>query len=71
MNSLCMQFKGDKIQNHVLYLIPLIALEVLDKEGVVVDTVFSPPSICVPNPKKSKNIIFLPRSHENIYNDMV
>jgi len=40
--------------NHVLYPTPLIAIEMLDKEGVVVDTIFCPPSICMLDPKTSK-----------------
>ena len=56
------------MRNHVLYTTPLIALEISDKEGAAVDTVFCLPSICVPNPKKPKNIIFSPLGHENIYN---
>ena len=40
--------------NHVLYLIPLIALEMLDKEGAIVDTIFCLPSIYVSYPKNSK-----------------
>ena len=35
-----------------------------------VDTVFYPPLICVPDPKKPKKIIFSPWGHENIYNGM-
>ena len=35
-----------------------------------VDIVFCPPSICVPDPKKSKNIIFSPWGYEDIQNDM-
>ena len=48
------------MRNHVLYLTPLIALEISDKEGAVVDTIFCPPSICMPDPENSKNIIFSP-----------
>ena len=33
MNSLCLQIRGNKIRNHVLYLTPLIAHEMSDKEG--------------------------------------
>ena len=66
MNSLYMQFRGNKIQNHVLYPTPLIALEVSNKEGVAVDTVFCLPSICVPDLQKPENIIFSQWGHENI-----
>ena len=52
------QFLGNKMQNYVLYPTPLIAIKILDKEGAVVDTVFCPPSICLPDPKNSKNINF-------------
>ena len=34
------------------------APKVLDKEGVDVDTVFCPPSICMPDSKNSKNVNF-------------
>ena len=34
------------------------------------DTVFCLPSICVPNPENSKNIIFSPWGHGNIYIDV-
>ena len=43
MNSLCTQFRGNKKSNHVVYPTPLIALEVSNKEGVAVDTIFFPP----------------------------
>jgi len=33
-----------------------------------IDTVFCLPSNCVPDPEKSKNIIFFSWDHENIYN---
>ena len=66
MNSLCMQFRGDKIRNHVLYSTHLIALEVSDKEGAVVDTVFFSPSIRVLDPEKPKNIILSMGSREHI-----
>jgi len=36
-----------------------------------VDTIFCPPSICMLDPEKSKNIIFPPWVCENIQNDMV
>ena len=62
MSSLYMQFGGDKIWNHVLYLTPLIALEMSYKEGAVINTVFCPPMIWVPDLEKSKNIIFSPRA---------
>ena len=71
MSSLYTQFGDDKIQNHVFYPTPLTALEMSDKEGVAIDTAFCLPSICVPNLEKSKNIIFSPWGHENIYNVMV
>ena len=45
-------------------------LPLLLTRGVSVDTVFFPPSICMLNPKKPKNIIFSPWGHENIYNGM-
>ena len=35
-----------------------------------VDTIFYPPSICMPNLEKYKNIVFSPWGHENIQNDM-
>ena len=54
VSSLHTQFGGDKIRNHILYPTPLIALEMSDKEGVVVDIVFCSPSICVPDPKNPK-----------------
>ena len=38
--------------------------------GLPIDTVFYPPSVCVPNPEQSKNVIFFPRGCENIQNDM-
>ena len=59
-------FWGNKMQNHVLYPTPLIALEMLDKEGAVVDTAFCPPLICVPDLENSKNIIISPWAHKNI-----
>ena len=61
-----MQFEGEKIQKYVLYPTPLIALEMSNKEWVTVDTVFCPLSICVPDPEKSKNIIFSPWDRKNI-----
>ena len=64
-------FGGDKIWNHVLYLTPLVALKMSDKEGATVNTVFCSPLICVPNPEKSKNVIFSPWGCEDIQNDMV
>ena len=57
---------GNKMQNQVLYPTPLIALEMLDKEGATVDTVFCPPLICMQDPENSKNIIFSPWGHGNI-----
>ena len=68
MNSLCTQFWGDKMRNHVLYPTTLIALEISDKEGAAIDTVFCLPLICEPSLEKPKNIIFSPWGHENIYN---
>jgi len=41
-----------------------------DKEGAAIDIVFSPPTICMPDPEKSKNIIFSTWGHENIQNDI-
>ena len=70
MNSICTQFRGNKIWNHVLYPTPLIALKISDKEGETVDTVFCPPLICMLNLEKSKNIIFSPWGCENIQNDI-
>ena len=67
VSSLHAQFGGDKIRNHILYLTPLIAIKMPDKEGVVIDTVFS---ICVPDLKKSKNISFSPWGRKNIQNDV-
>ena len=54
------------MRNYVLYPTPLIAIEISDKEGAVVVTVFYLLSICVLNPKNSKNVNFLPWSCENI-----
>ena len=72
MKSLRMQIQGaNKIRNHVLYLTPLIALEIQDKEGAVVDIIFFPPWIRVPDRKKSKIIIFFPWVCKSIQNDMV
>ena len=58
--SFHMQFWGNRMQNYILYPTPLVALEISDKERVIVDTVFCLPSICVLDPKNSKNIIFSP-----------
>ena len=66
VSSLHTLFRGDKIQNHVLYSTHLIALEMLDKERAAVDTVFCPLSIYVLDPEKSKDIIFSLWGHENI-----
>jgi len=41
------------MQNHVVYPTSLIVIEILDKEWVVVDTIFCLPTICVPDPKIS------------------
>ena len=68
--SFCMQFQGNKMQNHVFYLTPFIALEMSDKEEEAIDTIFCPPSICIPDPKKSKNIIFSPQGSRNIQIDV-
>ena len=54
MNGLCTQFRGHKMRNHILYLTPLIAAEISDKEGAAVDIVFCPPLIYASNPKKPK-----------------
>jgi len=50
-----------------------IALGLLDLDPILkteayifVDTVFCLPSICVPDPEKSKNIIFSPWGHKKI-----
>ena len=58
------------MRNYAFHPTPLIALEISDKEGAAVDTIFCPLLICMPDPEKSKNIIFSPWGHENIYNDM-
>ena len=58
ISSLHTQFGGNKIRNHVLYPTPLIALEISNKEGAPVGTVFFPPSICMPNPGKPKKYHF-------------
>ena len=60
MNSFYTQFRGDKIWNHVFYPTPLVALEVSNKEGAAIDTVFFPPSVCMPNPWKIQKYYFLP-----------
>ena len=65
--SFRMQFWGNKMRNHILCSTPLIALKILNKEGAAVDTVFYLLSICVPDSKNSKNIIFPPRGYGNIY----
>ena len=70
MSSLHTQFGGDKIWNHFLYLTPLIALEMSDKEGVAIDIVFCSPSICVLDPEKFKKSNFISMGHENIQSDM-
>ena len=54
------QFWGNKMQNCVIYSIPLIALEISNKEGAAVDIVFYLPLICMPNLENSKNITFSP-----------
>jgi len=48
------------MQNYILYPTPFFVIEMLNKEGATIDTVFCPPSICVPNPENPKNIKFLP-----------
>ena len=64
-SKFCTQFGGDKMQNYVLYPIPLIAIKMLDKEGAVTETVFCPPLICMLDPENSKKILsFLPRAVE-------
>ena len=68
MNNLYTQFRGDKMWNHVHYSTPLITLEISDKEGATVDTVFCSSLICMPYLEKPKNIIFSPWGHENISN---
>ena len=60
MNNLCTQFRGNKMWNRILYLTPLIAPKILDKEGVAVNTVFCLPSNYASEPEKPKNIIFSP-----------
>jgi len=70
MSSLHTQIGGDKIWNQVLYPTPLIALEMFNKKGAVVDIVFCSPQISVPNLEKSKNIIFSIWCYKNIQNDM-
>ena len=59
-HSFYKQFWGNKMQNHVLYPTSLIALEMSNKEGVVVDNIFCLPSICVSDLENSKNTIFSP-----------
>ena len=44
-------------------------MEMSDKEGAILDTVFCLPSICVSDPEKSQNIIFTLEGRENIQND--
>ena len=70
VSSLHTQFGGKKIRNHVIYPTPLIALEMSDKEGAVVITIFCLSSICVLNLEKYKIIIFSAWGHENIQNDV-
>ena len=60
------------MRNHVLYPTPLIAFEVLDKEGATVGTIFCLPSICMLDPESSKKkIIFSLEDYENISITMV
>ena len=47
------------------------APKVLDKEGANVNTVFCPPSICMPDPENSKNVNFSPGDRGNIQIDMI
>ena len=68
-HSLYTQFWGNKMRNHVLYLTPLIALEMWDKERATIDTIFCLPSICVLDPENSKNINYSPRGCGKIYID--
>ena len=54
------------MQNHILYSTSLIALEISEKEGVAVDTIFCLPWICVLDSKNSKkyNLFSIgPRKH--------
>ena len=44
----------------------ITAPKVLDKEGVDVDTVFCPLSICMPDSENSKNVNFSPGDRGNI-----
>ena len=60
------QFWGDKMQNYVLYLTPLLAIKMSNKEGVTVDTVFYLPQICMSGLENFKNINFLPWDCRNI-----
>jgi len=39
--------------------------------GMLVDTIFYPPLICMPDPEKSQNIIFSSWGRKNIQNDAV
>ena len=41
-----------------------------DKKGATIDTVFCPPSIYMPDPKKTKIVIFSPWGREKIQNDV-
>ena len=57
------------MRNQVLYLTPLFAIEILDKQGIVINIVFCLPLICVPNLKNSKKkkiFIFSSGDRENI-----
>jgi len=56
-SNFCIRFGGDKMQNYVLHPIPLIAIEMLDKEGAATETVFCPPLICMLDPENSKKNI--------------
>lgn len=46
------------MRNYIIYPTPLIVIEMLEKEGVDVDSIFCPPLICMSNPKNSKNTNF-------------
>ena len=52
--------------NYVIYPTPFIAIEMLDKEGVAIDTIFCPPLICVLDFENSKNINFSLKGCGNI-----
>ena len=58
--------KKPNMSNYVLYLTPLIALKISDKERAAIDIVFCPSSICVSVPRNSKYIIIFPWGRGNI-----